>query len=180
MIVTERERERQRHRRREKQAPCTGSLTWDLIPGLQDRALGQRHAPNRCATQGSPLARNIDTDSRSTASGSLVYHDHEEGRWFFLKSCNVSFRPAIYQIILKGPGLIADFQNVSSETPLQVASWLSPLVFPIALNCPNVTTTSIGCNYTYSRKWKSSIWADAEGLKLQGKRALYWETFMPL
>ena len=51
MIVTE--RERQRHRQREKQAPCTGSPTWDLIPGLQDRALGQRQAPNRCATQGS-------------------------------------------------------------------------------------------------------------------------------
>ena len=58
MIVThtqrERERERQRHRQREKQAPCTGSPTWDSIPGLQDRALGQRQAPNRCATQGSP------------------------------------------------------------------------------------------------------------------------------
>ena len=53
MIVTERERERQRHRQREKQAPCTGSPTWDSIPGLQDRALGQRPAPNRCATQGS-------------------------------------------------------------------------------------------------------------------------------
>ena len=53
MIVTERERERQRHRQREKQAPCTRSPTWDSIPGLQDRALGQRQAPNRCATQGS-------------------------------------------------------------------------------------------------------------------------------
>ena len=30
-----------------------GSLTWDSILGLQDRALGQRQAPNRCATQGS-------------------------------------------------------------------------------------------------------------------------------
>ena len=47
MIVTERER----------QAPCTGSPTWDLIPGLQDPALGQRQAPNRCqtTTQGSLL-----------------------------------------------------------------------------------------------------------------------------
>ena len=53
MIVTERERERQRHRQREKQAPCTGSPTWHSIPGLQDRALGQRQALNRCATQGS-------------------------------------------------------------------------------------------------------------------------------
>ena len=48
-----RERERQRHKQREKQAPCTGSLTWDSIPDLQDRALGQRQAPNLCATQGS-------------------------------------------------------------------------------------------------------------------------------
>ena len=51
MIVIQRERERQRHRQREKQAPRTGSPTWDSIPGLQDRALGQRQAPNRCATQ---------------------------------------------------------------------------------------------------------------------------------
>ena len=56
MIVTERERETDRHRQREKQAPRTGSLTRDSIPGLpQDRALGQRQAPNRCATQGSPI-----------------------------------------------------------------------------------------------------------------------------
>ena len=27
---------------------------WDSIPGLQDRALGQRQVPNCCATQGSP------------------------------------------------------------------------------------------------------------------------------
>uniref|UniRef100_A0A8I3Q4M5 5'-(N(7)-methylguanosine 5'-triphospho)-[mRNA] hydrolase n=1 Tax=Canis lupus familiaris TaxID=9615 RepID=A0A8I3Q4M5_CANLF len=53
---SQRERERQRHRQREKQAPCTGSPTWDSIPGLQDRALGQRQAPNRCATQGSQSA----------------------------------------------------------------------------------------------------------------------------
>ena len=49
----ERERERGRDRQREKQAPCTGTPTWDSIPGLQDRALGQRQAPNCCATQGS-------------------------------------------------------------------------------------------------------------------------------
>ena len=59
MIVThrerERERERQRHRQREKQAPCTGSPTWDSIPGLQDRGLGQRQGLNRCTTQGSPV-----------------------------------------------------------------------------------------------------------------------------
>ena len=53
IIVTQRERERQRDRQREKQAPCPGSPTWDLIPGLQDRALGQRQALNHCTTQGS-------------------------------------------------------------------------------------------------------------------------------
>ena len=51
MIVIQ--RERQRHRQREKQAPCTGSPMWDLIPGLEDRALDQRQVPNRCTTQGS-------------------------------------------------------------------------------------------------------------------------------
>ena len=56
MIVTERERKRQRHRQREKQAPCTGSPMWDSIPGLQDRALGQRQAPNSCTTQGSLIS----------------------------------------------------------------------------------------------------------------------------
>ena len=51
--MTDTERERERHRQREKQAPCTGSPMWDSIPGLQDHALGQRQAPDRCATQGS-------------------------------------------------------------------------------------------------------------------------------
>ena len=37
---------------REKQAPCTGSPKWDSILGLQDHALGQKQAPNCCATQG--------------------------------------------------------------------------------------------------------------------------------
>ena len=53
-----RERERQRHRQMEKQAPCTGSPTWDSILGLQDHALGQRQVPNRCATQGSRHLRS--------------------------------------------------------------------------------------------------------------------------
>ena len=59
MIVTERERERQRHRQREKQAPCTWIPMWNSILGLQDHALGQRQAPNHCATQGSP-SRSVD------------------------------------------------------------------------------------------------------------------------
>ena len=69
MVITEREREReregereQRHRQREKQAPCTGSPMWDPIPGLQDRALGQRQAPNHCATQGSLDKNNFKAE----------------------------------------------------------------------------------------------------------------------
>ena len=55
MIVTHREGEREREREREKQAPWTGSLTWDSILDLQDRTLGQRQTLNRCATQGSQV-----------------------------------------------------------------------------------------------------------------------------
>ena len=57
MIVTEREREAETQAEGE-----AGSMHWepdvgfdDSIPGLQDRAPGQRQVPNRCATQGSPL-----------------------------------------------------------------------------------------------------------------------------
>ena len=71
MIVTERERERQRHRQREKQAPCTESPMWDSIPGLQDRALGQRQAPNRCATQAS--LKRILKCSQQNIIGTLLY-----------------------------------------------------------------------------------------------------------
>ena len=35
-----------------RQAPCREPDV-GFIPGLQDHALGQRQAPNRCATQGS-------------------------------------------------------------------------------------------------------------------------------
>ena len=71
MIVTQRERERQRHKQREKQAPCTGSLTWDSVPGLQDRTLGQRQAPDRCATQGSrPRVLKLDSRQPVGVSGS--------------------------------------------------------------------------------------------------------------
>ena len=36
---------------------------WDSIPGLQDCALGQRQAPNRCATQGSQSLPVLRTDA---------------------------------------------------------------------------------------------------------------------
>ena len=56
MIVREREREREREAETQAEGEA-GSMhrepTWDSIPGLQDHALGQRQAPNRCATQGS-------------------------------------------------------------------------------------------------------------------------------
>ena len=48
MIDIERERERERGRGRSRLH--TGNLTRDSIPVLQDHALGQRQAPNRCAT----------------------------------------------------------------------------------------------------------------------------------
>ena len=52
MIVTHTER-KGGGRDRGRSRLHTESPTWDSIPGLQDRALGQRQAPNRCATQGS-------------------------------------------------------------------------------------------------------------------------------
>ena len=51
----ERERERKRERGRGRSRLHAGSLTWDSIPGLQDRALGQSQVLNCCATQGSRL-----------------------------------------------------------------------------------------------------------------------------
>ena len=53
MIVTERERGRDTRRGRSRLR--AGSPMWDSIPGLQDRALGQRQVLNRCATQGSQI-----------------------------------------------------------------------------------------------------------------------------
>ena len=57
MIDRERKRERERERGRDtggrRSRLHARSPTWDSMPGLQDRALGQRQAPNRCATQGS-------------------------------------------------------------------------------------------------------------------------------
>ncbi|CAK7321174.1 hypothetical protein VULLAG_LOCUS23141 [Vulpes lagopus] len=85
---TERERERQRHRQREKQAPCTGSPTWDSIRGLRDRALGQRQAPNRCATQGSPRLLKVSSPILPVMplpawqrAGSWVWHSRPSTIW---------------------------------------------------------------------------------------------------
>ena len=39
-----------------------GSPTWDSIPCRQDPALGQRQAPNSCATQGSLFSFFLKTD----------------------------------------------------------------------------------------------------------------------
>ena len=55
------ERERGRDTGRGRSRLHAGSPTWDSIPGLQDRALGQRQAPNHCATQGSPWVFNSFT-----------------------------------------------------------------------------------------------------------------------
>ena len=53
MRDTEIERERQREREAETQAGGEAGSMQDSILGLQDHALGQRQALNRCATQGS-------------------------------------------------------------------------------------------------------------------------------
>ena len=64
MIGTQWERERERERVREAETQTEGEgeavsmhwePMWDSIPSLQDRALGQRQAPNCCATQGSQI-----------------------------------------------------------------------------------------------------------------------------
>ena len=56
MIVTNREKEREREAETQAEGEA-GSMHREpdvgFDPGLQDRALGQRQAPNRCATQGS-------------------------------------------------------------------------------------------------------------------------------
>ena len=86
----ERERERQRHRQREKQAPCTGSPTWDSIPGLQDRTLGQTQAPIRCATQGSPQTPFVSFPASlsGSRSGCSLAHSNRApnafARWVLL------------------------------------------------------------------------------------------------
>ena len=55
IVITERERERDAETQAEREAGSMHWETmWDSIPGLQDRALGQRQAPNRWATQGPP------------------------------------------------------------------------------------------------------------------------------
>ena len=46
-------RERGRDTGRGRSRLHAGSPMWDSIPGLQDRALGQRQAPSHCVTQGS-------------------------------------------------------------------------------------------------------------------------------
>ena len=69
------QKERQRHRQREKQAPCTGSPTWDSILGLQDHTLGQRQALNRCATQGSLQAFSVDRARTHTHAYMCTYID---------------------------------------------------------------------------------------------------------
>ena len=52
---TERERERQRHRQREKQAPCTESPTWDLIPGLPGSCPGPKAGAKPLGHPGIPV-----------------------------------------------------------------------------------------------------------------------------
>ena len=67
MIVTEREREAETQAEGE-----AGSMHPEpdvgFDPGSPDRALGQRQAPNHCATQGSQIFSFIKKKSRIRAS----------------------------------------------------------------------------------------------------------------
>ena len=56
MIVSQRERERQRHRQREKQAPCTGSPTWDSISGLPGSRPGPKAGAKPLCHPGIPIS----------------------------------------------------------------------------------------------------------------------------
>ena len=70
----ERERERQRHRKREKQAPCTGSVMWDSIPGLQDRNPEPKAGAKLLCHPGMPLLSfkwNVGTHDDSVNSLNL-------------------------------------------------------------------------------------------------------------
>ena len=53
--MIDRERERGRDTGGGRSRLHAGSPTWDLIPELQDHALGQRQALNCWATQGFPI-----------------------------------------------------------------------------------------------------------------------------
>ena len=53
LFMRDRERERGRDTVRGRSRLHAGSLTWDLIPGLQDHTVDRRRALNRWATQGS-------------------------------------------------------------------------------------------------------------------------------
>ena len=74
---TERERERGRDTGRGRSRLHAGSLMWDSIPGLQDRALGQRQVLNRCATQ-----RSLDLLSRYASE---VREQKQKCYWDFIK-----------------------------------------------------------------------------------------------
>ena len=68
LFIHERERERGRDTRGMRSRLHARSLMWDSIPELQDRALGQRQALKRWATQGSPLPLLW-----KSSSGSIIY-----------------------------------------------------------------------------------------------------------
>ena len=73
MIERERERERGRDTGGGRSRLHAGTPTWDSIPGLQDRALGQRQAPSRCATQGSPIFLFLKTKMLDSPGGAVVW-----------------------------------------------------------------------------------------------------------
>ena len=73
---TERKRDRDRGRSR----PHAGSLMQDLIPGLQDHALGQRQALNHWATQESPNLPTLKQGDHPGGPG-VIRTELNSGRW---------------------------------------------------------------------------------------------------
>ena len=66
-------RERGRDTGRGRSRLHAGSPMWDSIPGLQDRALGQRQAPNCCATQGSLICISLMMSDFQLKPGHFEY-----------------------------------------------------------------------------------------------------------
>ena len=71
LFIYDRQRERERGRGGGRSRLHAGSPMRDSIPGLQDHALGQRQAPNHCATQGS-LRANLE--------GGRTSWSHQKGK----------------------------------------------------------------------------------------------------
>ena len=111
MIVTERERERerQRHRQREKQAPCTGSPTWDSIPGLQDQRPGPKAGAKPLRHPGIPSPRFLKAEI------TLTQHLYFLRIWMHMRCSieNSRYSLKLMDWLLKFPSMYPQFRGRS-------------------------------------------------------------------